>query len=179
MGRRLFRRGADWIVFAAGWRRALAAWVLAGGLVSAAAGLGASAETGGPIAGGAATAPSPAAPVGLRSAGPAAPLTFRPYEIALGAEAPAALPYRDGPGVTATFVHASGDRIVAPGFWDGSNVWRIRFAPTRPGVWEWSTRSSDPGLNGVASNLTAAAPGPAEVAANALLRGFLERDGHG
>ncbi|HOX03219.1 MAG TPA: DUF5060 domain-containing protein [Candidatus Paceibacterota bacterium] len=179
MGRRLFRRGADWIVFAAGWRRALAAWVLAGGLVSAAAGLGASAETGGPIAGGAATAPSPAAPVGLLSAGPAAPLTFRPYEIALGAEAPAALPYRDGPGVTATFVHASGDRIVAPGFWDGSNVWRIRFAPTRPGVWEWSTRSSDPGLNGVASNLTAAAPGPAEVAANVLLRGFLERDGHG
>ena len=119
----------------------------------------------------------PPGPTGLLSAGPQSPITFRTYEIALGAQAPGALPHRDGPEVTASFHHASGTNLTARGFWDGSHIWRIRFAPTLPGEWTWSTASPDTGLDGLASNFVAVAPTAAAVASNALLRGFLVRDG--
>jgi hypothetical protein len=120
---------------------------------------------------------SPTGCTGLLAAGPGLPLTFRVYEITLGAQAPAVLPHREGPSVSATFRHTSGTNLTVHGFWDGSNIWRIRFAPILPGRWDWATVSSDRGLNGVGSNLVAVAPTSAEVATNALLRGFLVRDG--
>ena len=89
---------------------------------------------------------------GLVSAGPVAPRLFRVYEVVLGAALPGLLPYTH-PGVTATFTHASGTNYHVRGFWDGANLWRVRFAPTLPGVWNWSTASTDPGLNGVGFQL--------------------------
>jgi len=115
---------------------------------------------------------------GLLTAGPPSPRLYRVYEIALGANAPGTLPYLNGPGVTATFTHASGTNFTVRGFWDGANIWRLRFAPTLPGTWNWVTTSTDAGLNGCASNFTATASTAAELAANPLLRGFIKRDGY-
>jgi hypothetical protein len=41
--------------------------------------------------------------------------------------------------------------IVLPAFWDGGNVWKVRFAPTAKGIWNYTTscsNSSDTGLHG-------------------------------
>ena len=54
--------------------------------------------------------------------------------------------------VTATFTGPGGEVIVRPGFWDGGNTWRVRFAPTVTGQWSMVTTCTDPansGLQGV------------------------------
>ena len=103
---------------------------------------------------------------------------FRVFEIAASAKAPAALPYKDGPNVTATLTHTSGGTFAAEGFWDGGNIWRIRFAPTLPGTWTWTSASTDAGLNGLSGGFTAATPTASELQANPLLHGFLQRNGY-
>ena len=39
---------------------------------------------------------------------------------------------------------ASGTVLTVPGFWDGGNTWRVRFALTKPGMWTYATVCSDP-----------------------------------
>ena len=73
---------------------------------------------------------------------------------------------------------ARGKTYVVRGFWDGENVWKIRFAPTAAGSWSYETYSADRGLDAIAGRLTALAPTRADLAANVLYHGFLERDGH-
>ncbi|RQW03024.1 MAG: DUF5060 domain-containing protein, partial [Calditrichaeota bacterium] len=50
------------------------------------------------------------------------------------------------------FIHASGEKLIRPGFWDGDNTWKVRFAsPVDTGEWTWQSSASnpdDPGLNG-------------------------------
>jgi len=113
---------------------------------------------------------------------PASVKTFRVYELALSADVPGSNPYVSGPSVTASFTGtsgaASGKTLVMKGFWDGGNIWRIRFAPTAVGDWSWTTSSTDAGLNGISGSVAAVAPTPQEVQANPLYRGFLVRDGY-
>ncbi len=120
--------------------------------------------------------------VGLLNTPPSSVTTFRMYELALGANSPGSNPYTNGPSVTATFTGTSGAAtgrvLTMKGFWDGGNVWRIRFAATAEGNWSWTTSSSDPGLNGATGSVTALAPTPAELAANPLYGGFLQRSGY-
>lgn len=108
--------------------------------------------------------------------------TFRVCEVVVSANSPGSLPYLNGPTVTATFTGTSGAAagkvLTMKGFWDGGNVWRIRFAATAAGGWSWTTSSADAGMNGFSGSLTAVAPTPGELAANPLYRGFLQRDGH-
>lgn len=62
--------------------------------------------------------------------------------------------------VNATFTHADGTKLVRPVFWDGQRTWRVRFAPTKPGVWQMQTTSSidaDRGLHGVTAQIDARA----------------------
>ena len=40
------------------------------------------------------------------------------------------------------FTGPEGVRLRVPGFYDGSGVWKIRFAPTRQGEWSLRTVSS-------------------------------------
>jgi len=50
----------------------------------------------------------------------------------------------------AVFTNASGDTISRPAFWDGGNTWKIRFAPTKTGRWEFKLQcniTDDAGLN--------------------------------
>ena len=59
--------------------------------------------------------------------------------------------------VYADFCSAAGETIRRPAFWDGGNVWRIRFAPPEAGIWTWRTactESRDAGLHGQAGSLT-------------------------
>lgn len=53
--------------------------------------------------------------------------------------------------LTANFVGPSGVQLEVPGFWDGGNTWRVRFAPPIPGDWHYRTvelDSADSGLDG-------------------------------
>lgn len=79
--------------------------------------------------------------------------------------------------VTATFTHSSGVALQVDGFYNGVNaggqqLWVIRFAPTLPGVWNWSTSSGDPNLR-ASGSLQAVAPTPAQLAANPNLHGHI------
>ncbi|HTM48388.1 MAG TPA: DUF5060 domain-containing protein [Bryobacteraceae bacterium] len=56
-------------------------------------------------------------------------------------------PFRDA-RISAVFTHQSGRSIGTEGFFDGDQTWRIRFMPLETGRWSYSTRSSDPALNG-------------------------------
>ena len=60
------------------------------------------------------------------------------------------------------FTHESGQRLRRPAFWDGGQMWRVRFAPTKPGGWRWQSYSdvADPGCGLVkASNVVSCGAG--------------------
>jgi hypothetical protein len=62
---------------------------------------------------------------------------------------------------SAVFSGPDGARLDVPGFWDGQRTWRIRFTPTRVGVWSYVTHftdTGDPGLNGRHGSLSAGSP---------------------
>ncbi len=98
------------------------------------------------------------------------------WEKAFAAARPAERPdHADGQALLAvTVTHPeSGTVLTLDGFWDGGADWRVRFAPTLPGTWEWVSHSADPGLDGQAGTLEARAPSAEECAANPNLRGHL------
>jgi hypothetical protein len=76
----------------------------------------------------------------------------------------------DGPGAE--------DYTGVVGFWDGDNVWKIRFMPTVAGSWTYTITSNDTDLNAVGNDdgFTAVAPTTAEKTANPNLRGLLQID---
>ncbi|KPV50130.1 hypothetical protein SE17_28735, partial [Kouleothrix aurantiaca] len=52
--------------------------------------------------------------------------------------------------LTATFRGPSGAELQVDGFWDGGATWRVRFMPSEPGHWSFTTRCSaaeDAGLH--------------------------------
>jgi hypothetical protein len=52
----------------------------------------------------------------------------------------------------------TGTQLVMPGFWDGEKSWKVRFAPTEHGVWEFVTATSgatDIGINGQTGTVAA------------------------
>jgi len=56
----------------------------------------------------------------------------------------------------ATYTGPEGETLRVPGFWDGDDTWRVRFAPTREGRWRWETEcseSGDAGLHGVTGEI--------------------------
>lgn len=61
--------------------------------------------------------------------------------------------------LTATFTHtASQKTITVDGFYDGNDLFRIRFMPTEQGEWSFTTHSSEPSLNGQKGQLVCTAP---------------------
>jgi Protein of unknown function (DUF4038)/Domain of unknown function (DUF5060)/Putative collagen-binding domain of a collagenase len=59
--------------------------------------------------------------------------------------------------VAAEFTGPSNEIIKRPAFWDGGNVWKIRFAPTATGVWKMITicsDSSNKGLHKIQQSIT-------------------------
>jgi len=45
--------------------------------------------------------------------------------------------------ITATFSGPDGVEIARPAFWDGGDIWKVRFAPTATGIWRWRSVCSD------------------------------------
>ena len=96
---------------------------------------------------------------------------WKPLELEFSSALPYADPYSDV-DVTVTFASPSGGTLSRPAFWDGARTWRVRFAPTEPGRWTYSTSATvptDAGLHGV----TGAVDCLADDAAGGS-RGFLE-----
>lgn len=84
---------------------------------------------------------------------------WRPHEISLTAQKSYANPYKDVQ-LSAEFIGPNGEQMIMPGFWDGGNIWRIRFAPPSAGEWRYKTIASnmdDVGLQGKSGRFTAAA----------------------
>ena len=81
---------------------------------------------------------------------------WRMHEISFTAQAAYAYPFNDA-SLDVTFTGPDGAEMVMPGFWDGGDTWRVRFAPTEAGLWSWETTCSneaDVGLHGVAGAFT-------------------------
>ena len=75
------------------------------------------------------------------------------------------------------FRSPDGRIISVPGFWDGGQTWRVRFAPTQVGNWSWSSRSDDAELHDQTGSFVCVADGAGNkgfVTANA---GLTDRHG--
>ncbi len=97
------------------------------------------------------------------------------WEKAFAAARPAERPdHAAGQALLAvTFAHPeSGTVLTLDGFWDGGADWRVRFAPTLPGTWEWVSLGR-PRAGRAAGTLEVRAPSAEECAANPNLRGHL------
>jgi len=71
------------------------------------------------------------------------------HEIALQAEGQYANPYADLTADAELTAPSSGSQTRSvPLFWDGGASWKLRFSPNEIGVWKWSVKSRDGGLNG-------------------------------
>ena len=58
--------------------------------------------------------------------------------------------------VEVIFIHEKGLKITRPAFWDGGNVWKVRFAaPSIEGNWSWKSTCNqrDEGLNNQSGSL--------------------------
>ncbi|HOW66754.1 MAG TPA: DUF4038 domain-containing protein [Verrucomicrobiota bacterium] len=74
----------------------------------------------------------------------ATPVTprFEVFEVELTGAKSYANPFLDV-AVTAMFTAPCGRKVTAHGFHDGSNIWRVRFAPDASGAWSYVTSASD------------------------------------
>lgn len=72
--------------------------------------------------------------------------TWHPVELEFEAADPPDAPYGDAL-LDVRFEHESGRTETVPGFWDGGDVFRARFAPPETGEWTWTTVADDPGLD--------------------------------
>ncbi|MEI6518951.1 MAG: DUF4038 domain-containing protein [bacterium] len=64
------------------------------------------------------------------------------HEITFTSTVKYANPYADV-DITAAFTGPDGAVISRPAFWDGGDCWRVRFAPTKVGNWNWVTVCND------------------------------------
>ncbi len=67
---------------------------------------------------------------------------WRRTDIILTAEKTYTNPYKDVE-IDAVFTHEDGSEIKLYGFWNGGSEWRVRFAPTKTGVWRYTVTASD------------------------------------
>ena len=78
------------------------------------------------------------------------------YEFTLRSRQVTGNNYAHGPSVSITFQGASGaalgSAMTVQGFWEGADLYRVRFAPDKTGEWSWQTSSSDTGLNSKAGS---------------------------
>jgi len=83
---------------------------------------------------------------------------FAVHEVALSAQGQYANPYTElSAEAVLTPPEVSDKSRTAPLFWDGGASWKFRFSPDQLGVWKWTIRSRDAGLNGQAGSIEAVA----------------------
>lgn len=94
------------------------------------------------------------------------------YEISIQSNKKYNNPYTDI-DVWAAFINDKGDSLVRPAFWDGGNIWKIRFAPPDTGqIWKWKVYSSteDEGLNKTGELFSVAYSGNNRLVKHGLLK---------
>jgi len=69
--------------------------------------------------------------------------------------------------------NAAGAEIEIVGFWYEEQTWKIRFSPPSSGVWEFSTTSDDPGLDGKTGRIRVSEWNNDEKAENPVRRGLV------
>lgn len=74
------------------------------------------------------------------------------FEIDLTTTNTYANPYIDV-WLKATFTGPKNTKMILNGFWDGGNNWKIRFAPTKAGKWNYIINSNDAIFNGKKGSL--------------------------
>ncbi|MEF8853227.1 MAG: DUF4038 domain-containing protein [Haloarculaceae archaeon] len=72
--------------------------------------------------------------------------TWHPVELTFEADDPPDDPYGEAL-LDVRFEHEAGATDTVPGFWDGGDTFRVRFAPPETGTWTWETTADDPGLD--------------------------------
>ena len=72
-------------------------------------------------------------------------------DIVLNAKNTYQNPYYDV-DIYAVFTHADGTEIRLEGFWNGADEWRVRFSPTKVGVWEYEITSNQPSDSGLCNS---------------------------
>lgn len=105
--------------------------------------------------------------------------TFSVFELNLEAKNPGKNSYTEGPALSAIFTDPDNRTYMVKGFWNGENIFSIRFSPQKAGIWTYTTSSSDPGLNAIRGSFTAVEPDEMELRQNILSHGFLKPEGYG
>ena len=67
---------------------------------------------------------------------------YSPFELRLATTQQYGNPYLEV-NVTGVFTAPSGKEMRLAGFWDGGKIWRVRFAPTERGMWNYRIESND------------------------------------
>lgn len=104
---------------------------------------------------------------------------YEPYEITINSSK--VYNVAENPWISVklegTFTHSSGKVIVVNAFWDGGNVFKIRFAPTIVGNWSFITASNTDTIQETSGKLFAAT----YIGDNALYKngGFLKVSNNG
>lgn len=71
---------------------------------------------------------------------------------------------------------SQGERTIdILGFWDGGDVYKIRFSPPTPGPWRYQTRSNRPELDGKSGTIVAGPPAPGNHGPVEVFRTFYFR----
>ncbi|QJD82871.1 apiosidase-like domain-containing protein [Cohnella herbarum] len=73
---------------------------------------------------------------------------WRAAEITLTSTKSYSDPFKDV-DISATFIGPDRTIITRPGYWDGGNTWKVRFAPTKPGTWTYRVTASVPSDKGL------------------------------
>ncbi|MCM6762561.1 DUF4038 domain-containing protein [Rathayibacter sp. ZW T2_19] len=73
--------------------------------------------------------------------------------VELELRGPAEVPPADRTPVTVLFRHADAS-VEVPGFWDGDDVYRVRFSPSLEGPWSWTSRSGTGELDGASGSFS-------------------------
>ena len=81
---------------------------------------------------------------------------WHPTDISLTSPTTYSNPF-EGVSVSAKFTGPGGVTLTVPGFYDGSQTWKVRFSPTVQGNWSYTTTSSDSHLNGQTGTITCVA----------------------
>ena len=68
---------------------------------------------------------------------------------------------------------AKDHEYIVTGFWDGDQIWKVRFAPPLSGSWSYESISDDPGLNGIKGTFKCEEWTEREKDENPARRGFV------
>lgn len=99
---------------------------------------------------------------------------WKPTDLSFTSSVCYANPYQDME-MAATFTHASGAKLKINGFWNGGQEWKIRFAPTLTGRWDYQVCCSDKN-NAMHGNTGTIQAAPNAGATDIEKHGFLQID---